>query len=139
MRIGYGMRISHRNIHESVLGRERAPSIGYDVLPLYIESAPMYSCRGYKNTGNSSHVDFRDPISKTFNMTIINPLFDFDSEFTLNSDNPIFDIQNEDSDETKIETIMDEVQINGLQSTAQISPLFEEFSVDMTMHDLILS
>ncbi|GKA08926.1 hypothetical protein Tco_0688257, partial [Tanacetum coccineum] len=36
-------------------------------------------------------LDSRDPISKAFNMTI-NTLFDFDSEFTLNLDNPIFDI-----------------------------------------------
>ncbi|GJY11403.1 hypothetical protein Tco_0379588 [Tanacetum coccineum] len=33
-----------------------------------------------------------DYISDTFNMTITNPLFDFDYEFTSNSDNPIFDI-----------------------------------------------
>nr|GEU51211.1 hypothetical protein [Tanacetum cinerariifolium] len=39
-------------------------------------------------------MDFRDLISKTFDMTIPNPLFDFHSKFTLNSDNPIFDIQN---------------------------------------------
>nr|GEZ76829.1 hypothetical protein [Tanacetum cinerariifolium] len=37
-------------------------------------------------------LDSRDPILKTFDMTITNPLFDLDSEFTLNSDNPIFDI-----------------------------------------------
>ncbi|GKE44254.1 reverse transcriptase domain-containing protein, partial [Tanacetum coccineum] len=35
-------------------------------------------------------LDSLDCISKTFKMTITNPLFDFDSEFTLNSDNPIF-------------------------------------------------
>ncbi|GJU21406.1 putative reverse transcriptase domain-containing protein [Tanacetum coccineum] len=49
-------------------------------------------------------------ISKTFNMTITDPLFDFDSKFTLNSDNPIFGIHNEGSDESETETIMDEVQ-----------------------------
>ncbi|GKC50591.1 hypothetical protein Tco_1073336 [Tanacetum coccineum] len=38
-------------------------------------------------------LDSLDCISKTFDMTIIDPLFDFDSEFTLNSDNPIFGIQ----------------------------------------------
>nr|GEV34783.1 hypothetical protein [Tanacetum cinerariifolium] len=43
-------------------------------------------------------LDSLDLIFKTFKMTIIIPLFDFDSEFTLNSDNPIFDIQNEESD-----------------------------------------
>ncbi|GJS69855.1 hypothetical protein Tco_0702696 [Tanacetum coccineum] len=37
-------------------------------------------------------LDSLNPISETFDMTIINPLFDFDSEFTLNSDDPIFDI-----------------------------------------------
>ncbi|GJV82914.1 hypothetical protein Tco_1522812 [Tanacetum coccineum] len=63
-----------------------------------------------------------DPISKTFNMTITNPLFDFGSEFTLNSDNPIFVIQNEESDEFETETIMEEVQIHSPQSTAQIPP-----------------
>ncbi|GJS26782.1 reverse transcriptase domain-containing protein [Tanacetum coccineum] len=54
-------------------------------------------------------LDSCDPISKTFDMTITNPLFDFDFEFTLNSDNPIFDIQNEESDESETETIMKEV------------------------------
>nr|GFA53552.1 hypothetical protein [Tanacetum cinerariifolium] len=52
-------------------------------------------------------LDSLDPILKTFDMTITNPLFDFDSEFTLNLDDPIFDIQNEKSDESKTETIMD--------------------------------
>ncbi|GJX50205.1 hypothetical protein Tco_0277050 [Tanacetum coccineum] len=54
-------------------------------------------------------LDSLDPISKTLDMTITNPLFDFDSEFNLNLDNPIFDIQNEESDESKTETIMEEV------------------------------
>nr|GEV23763.1 hypothetical protein [Tanacetum cinerariifolium] len=54
-------------------------------------------------------LDSRDPISKTFNMTITNHLFDFHSEFILNSDNPIFDIHNEESDESEMETIMKEV------------------------------
>ncbi|GJS08667.1 reverse transcriptase domain-containing protein [Tanacetum coccineum] len=57
-------------------------------------------------------LDSLDPISKTFEMTITNPLFDFDSEFTLNSDNPIFDIQNEESDKSETEIIMEEVQIH---------------------------
>ncbi|GJQ99248.1 hypothetical protein Tco_0522233, partial [Tanacetum coccineum] len=69
-------------------------------------------------------LDSRDPISKTFDMTITNPLFDFDSEFTLNSDNPIFDIQNQESDESETETIIKEVQIHSSQSTAQIPPSF---------------
>nr|GEZ15563.1 hypothetical protein [Tanacetum cinerariifolium] len=53
-------------------------------------------------------LDSLDLISKTFDMTITNPLFDFDSEFTLNPDNPIFDIQNEGSDESETETLMEE-------------------------------
>ncbi|GJZ93387.1 hypothetical protein Tco_0665452 [Tanacetum coccineum] len=53
-------------------------------------------------------LDSLDCISKTFDMTITDPLFDFDS--TLNSDNPIFGIHNEESDESETETIMDEVQ-----------------------------
>ncbi|GKC79515.1 hypothetical protein Tco_1130289 [Tanacetum coccineum] len=52
-------------------------------------------------------LDSLDPILETSKMTITNPLFDFDSEFTLNSDNPIMDIQNKESNKT--ETIMDEV------------------------------
>ncbi|GJV63141.1 hypothetical protein Tco_1473969 [Tanacetum coccineum] len=55
-------------------------------------------------------LDSLDCISKTFDMTITDPLFDFDSEFTLNLDNPIFGIHNEESDESETEKIMDEVQ-----------------------------
>ncbi|GKE33876.1 hypothetical protein Tco_1453198, partial [Tanacetum coccineum] len=43
-----------------------------------------------------------------FQTTITDPLFDSDSEFTLNSDNPILDIQNKESDESEMKTIMDE-------------------------------
>ncbi|GKE61513.1 hypothetical protein Tco_1511880, partial [Tanacetum coccineum] len=53
-------------------------------------------------------LDSLDCISKTFEMTITDPLFDFDS--SLNSDNPIFGIHNEESNESETETIMDEVQ-----------------------------
>ncbi|GJW47296.1 putative reverse transcriptase domain-containing protein [Tanacetum coccineum] len=53
-------------------------------------------------------LDSLDCISKTLEMTITDPLFDFDFEFTLNSDNPIFSIHNEESDESEMETIMDE-------------------------------
>ncbi|GJT72257.1 reverse transcriptase domain-containing protein [Tanacetum coccineum] len=63
-------------------------------------------------------LDSLDCISKTFDMTITDPLFDFDSKFTLNSDNPILSIHNEESDESETETIMDEVQNHSLQSTA---------------------
>ncbi|GJU24688.1 hypothetical protein Tco_1163309 [Tanacetum coccineum] len=48
-----------------------------------------------------------NPILETSNTTITVPLFDFDSEFSLNSDNPILDIQNKESDEFKTETIME--------------------------------
>ncbi|GJT21271.1 reverse transcriptase domain-containing protein [Tanacetum coccineum] len=67
-------------------------------------------------------LDSRDLISKAFDMTIKNLLFDFDSEFTVNSDNPIFDIQNKESVESKTKTIMEEVRIHSSQSTAQIPP-----------------
>ncbi|GKA26295.1 hypothetical protein Tco_0712404 [Tanacetum coccineum] len=50
-------------------------------------------------------LDSLDLISETFDMTIINPLFDCNFEFTLNSDDPIFDIQNEESDEIETDTI----------------------------------
>ncbi|GKA03109.1 hypothetical protein Tco_0675890 [Tanacetum coccineum] len=84
-------------------------------------------------------LDPLDSISDTFDMSITNPLFEFDSEFTLNSDNPLFDILYKDSDESEMETIMDEVQIKILQSTAQIPPPFEESSFDMTTHDQTLT
>ncbi|GJZ29380.1 ribonuclease H-like domain-containing protein [Tanacetum coccineum] len=45
-------------------------------------------------------LDSLDCISNTFDMTVTDPLFDFYSEFTLNSDNPIFSIHNEESDES---------------------------------------
>ncbi|GJS19360.1 reverse transcriptase domain-containing protein [Tanacetum coccineum] len=61
-------------------------------------------------------LDSLDPISKTFDMNITNPLFDFDSKFTLNLDNPIFVIQNEESDEFETETIMEECMRTRSQS-----------------------
>ncbi|GJW02496.1 hypothetical protein Tco_1561352 [Tanacetum coccineum] len=54
-------------------------------------------------------LNFLDPILETSKTTIIDPLFDFDSEFILNSDNPILDIQNKESGESETETIMDVV------------------------------
>ncbi|GKC15906.1 hypothetical protein Tco_1012688, partial [Tanacetum coccineum] len=57
-------------------------------------------------------LDSLDPILETSKTTINDPLFDFDSEFTLNSDNPILDIQNKESDESEMETIMDEDSID---------------------------
>ncbi|GJV71740.1 hypothetical protein Tco_1491735 [Tanacetum coccineum] len=84
-------------------------------------------------------LDSLDCISKTFDMTITDPLFDFDSEFTLNSDNPIFGIHNEESDESETETIMDEVQNHSPQSTAQIPPPYEKLNLDLTMPKPILT
>nr|GEU54583.1 hypothetical protein [Tanacetum cinerariifolium] len=84
-------------------------------------------------------LDSLDPISKTFDMTITNPLFNFNSKFTLNSDNPIFDIQDEESDESETETIMDEVQIHSSQSTAQSLPLYGKLTFDLTMPKPILT
>ncbi|GJY71711.1 hypothetical protein Tco_0475414 [Tanacetum coccineum] len=66
------------------------------------------------------------------------PILRLNSEYTLNYDNPIFDIQNENSDASKTDTIMDEVQIDSLQSIAHVPPLFEALIPDMTMHDIIL-
>ncbi|GJV37134.1 hypothetical protein Tco_1409611 [Tanacetum coccineum] len=84
-------------------------------------------------------LDSLDCISNTFDMTITDPLFDLDSEFTLNSDNPIFGIHNEESDESETETIMDEVQNNSPQNTAQIPPLYEKLNFDLTMPKPILT
>ncbi|GJS71365.1 ribonuclease H-like domain-containing protein [Tanacetum coccineum] len=72
-------------------------------------------------------LDSLDSILETSKTTITDPLFDFDSEFTLNLDNPILNIQNKESDESGTETIMDEVQIN---STVMISlPLIDDESL----------
>ncbi|GJT72256.1 reverse transcriptase domain-containing protein [Tanacetum coccineum] len=54
-------------------------------------------------------LDSLDCIYKTFDVTITDPLFDFDSKFTLNLDNQIFSVHNKESDESETETIMDEV------------------------------
>nr|GEW81862.1 hypothetical protein [Tanacetum cinerariifolium] len=84
-------------------------------------------------------LDSLDLISKNFVMTIINPLFDFNSKFTLNSNNHIFDIQNEESDESESETIMEEVQIHSLQSTTQIPYPYEKLNFDLNMPKPILT
>ncbi|GJU50040.1 hypothetical protein Tco_1219595 [Tanacetum coccineum] len=76
-------------------------------------------------------LDSFDCISKTFKMTITDLLFDFDSELTLKSDNLIFGIQNEESDKSETETIMDEVQNHSPQSTAQIPPPYEKTPFDL--------
>ncbi|GKA37427.1 reverse transcriptase domain-containing protein [Tanacetum coccineum] len=84
-------------------------------------------------------LDSLDSILETSKMTITDPLFDFDSEFTLNLDNPILNIQNKESDESGTETIMDEVQINSTQSTAQIPSPYEKLNFDLTMPKPILT
>nr|GEW17107.1 reverse transcriptase domain-containing protein [Tanacetum cinerariifolium]GEZ81410.1 reverse transcriptase domain-containing protein [Tanacetum cinerariifolium] len=84
-------------------------------------------------------LDSLDLISETFKITITNPLFDFDSKFTLNSDNLIFYIQNEESDESDTKTIMEEVQIHSSQSTAQIPPPYRKLMFDLTMPKPILT
>ncbi|GJX31001.1 hypothetical protein Tco_0240856 [Tanacetum coccineum] len=43
-------------------------------------------------------LDSLDSISNTFDTAITNPLFEFDSELSLNYDNPIFDIMYKDSE-----------------------------------------
>ncbi|GJZ15972.1 hypothetical protein Tco_0551649 [Tanacetum coccineum] len=53
-------------------------------------------------------LDSFDSSLDSFDTAFTNPLFELDSEYTLNYDNPIFDIQNKDSDASKTETIMDE-------------------------------
>ncbi|GJY40961.1 hypothetical protein Tco_0428231 [Tanacetum coccineum] len=84
-------------------------------------------------------LDSLDSILETSKTTITDPLFDFDSEFTLNLDNPILNIQNKESDESGTKTIMDEVQINSTQSTAQIPPPYEKLNFDLTMPKPILT
>ncbi|GKD42674.1 reverse transcriptase domain-containing protein [Tanacetum coccineum] len=59
-------------------------------------------------------LDSFDSSLDNFNTTFTNPLFELDSKYTLNYDNPIFDIQNEDSDASETETIMDEVHSSRL-------------------------
>ncbi|GKE76187.1 hypothetical protein Tco_1542307, partial [Tanacetum coccineum] len=84
-------------------------------------------------------LDSLDPILETSKTTITDPLFNFDSEFTLKSDNPILDIQNKESDESEMEAIMDEVQINSTQSIGQIPPLYKKLNFYSTMPKPILT
>ncbi|GJT72255.1 hypothetical protein Tco_1031541 [Tanacetum coccineum] len=79
-------------------------------------------------------LDSLDCISKIFDMTITDPLFDFDFEFTLNSDNPIFSIHNEESDESETETIIYEVQNHSPQD-----PFVEIPSGESKVHIEVLS
>ncbi|GKD16432.1 hypothetical protein Tco_1205590 [Tanacetum coccineum] len=84
-------------------------------------------------------MDSLDSILDTFDSAFTNPLFELDSEYSLNYDNSIFDIQNKDSDESETETIMNEVQFNDSQCIAQIPPPFKDLSINVPMHDIILS
>ncbi|GJV89089.1 reverse transcriptase domain-containing protein [Tanacetum coccineum] len=84
-------------------------------------------------------LDSLDPILETFKTTITNPFFNLDSEFTLNLDNPILDIQNKESDESEMETIMDEVQNHSPKSIAQMPPPYEKLNFDSTMPKPILT
>ncbi|GKD57283.1 hypothetical protein Tco_1290670, partial [Tanacetum coccineum] len=77
-------------------------------------------------------LDSLDSFFDSYDISYANPS-ELDSEYTLNYDNLIFNIQNEHCDEPKTETIMDEVH-----STVQIPPLFEELTSDKSMQDIIL-
>ncbi|GJR02270.1 hypothetical protein Tco_0525254 [Tanacetum coccineum] len=77
-------------------------------------------------------LDSFDSFFDSYDTSYTNPS-ELDSEYTLNYDNPIFNIQNEHSDEPETETIMDEVH-----STIQIPPMFEELTFDKSMQDIIL-
>ncbi|GJY75658.1 ribonuclease H-like domain, gag-pre-integrase domain protein [Tanacetum coccineum] len=77
-------------------------------------------------------LDSLDSFFDSYDISYNNPS-ELDSKYTLNYDNPIFNIQNKHCDEPEIETIMDKVH-----STVQISPLFEELTSDKSMHDIIL-
>ncbi|GJU66149.1 hypothetical protein Tco_1252408 [Tanacetum coccineum] len=77
-------------------------------------------------------LDSLDSFFDSYDTSYTNPS-ELDSEYTLNYDNLIFNIQNEHCDEPETETIMDEVH-----STVQIPPLFEELTSDKSMQDIIL-
>ncbi|GJU27817.1 hypothetical protein Tco_1166438 [Tanacetum coccineum] len=77
-------------------------------------------------------LDSLDSFFDSYDTSYTNPS-ELDSEYTLNYDNPIFNIQNEHSDEPETETIMDEVY-----NIVQIPPLFEELTFDKSMQDIIL-
>ncbi|GJU81699.1 reverse transcriptase domain-containing protein [Tanacetum coccineum] len=72
-------------------------------------------------------LDSLDSTLDLYDTSYTNPLFELGSEYTLNYDNPIFNIQNEHSDEPRTKSIMDKVH-----SIAQIPPLFEELTSDMS-------
>ncbi|GJW58137.1 hypothetical protein Tco_0104868 [Tanacetum coccineum] len=77
-------------------------------------------------------LDSLDSFFDSYDTSYTNPS-ELNSEYTLNYDNQIFNIQNEHCDEPKTETIMDEAH-----STIQIPPLFEGLTSDKSMQDIIL-
>ncbi|GJU23502.1 hypothetical protein Tco_1156844 [Tanacetum coccineum] len=77
-------------------------------------------------------LDSLDPFFDSYDTSYINPS-ELDSEYTLNYDNQIFNIQNEHCDEHETKTIMDAVH-----NTIQIPPMFEELTSDKSMQDIIL-
>ncbi|GJU28967.1 hypothetical protein Tco_1172556 [Tanacetum coccineum] len=66
-----------------------------------------------------------------------------DLEIELNSHEDIDDLvpilRNEESDESEMETIMEEVQVHSSQSTAQIPPSYGKLNFDLTMPNPILT
>ncbi|GKA69060.1 reverse transcriptase domain-containing protein [Tanacetum coccineum] len=72
-------------------------------------------------------LDSLDPILETSKTIITDPLFDFNYEFTLNSDNPILDIQNKESDESETETIIDEPKCRGVLLSMVCGSVFAGF------------
>ncbi|GJV52505.1 hypothetical protein Tco_1448246 [Tanacetum coccineum] len=77
-------------------------------------------------------LDSLDSFFDSFDTSYTNPS-EIDSEYTLNYDNQIFNIQNEHSDEPETKTIIDEVH-----TTVQIPPLFEELTFDKSMQERFL-
>ncbi|GJR25414.1 hypothetical protein Tco_1101646 [Tanacetum coccineum] len=77
-------------------------------------------------------LDSLDSFFDSYDTSYTNPS-KLDSEYTLNYDNLIFNIQNEHCDKPKTETIMDEVH-----STVQIPSLLKGLTFDKSMQDIIL-
>ncbi|GKF16042.1 hypothetical protein Tco_0057504, partial [Tanacetum coccineum] len=119
--------------YSKIDSRIRGPSDNFSMVDEEIEFSPLEDIDNPDPIPRVSenHIDSFDSIPNLFNMIITDPLFD--SEFTLNSDNLIFVIWYEDSDESKTEAIIDKVH-----STVQIPPLFEELTSVKSMQDIIL-
>lgn len=74
---------------------------------------------------NSTIENVNHFVPEAFKTTLTNPLFEFESEFTLIYDNPVFGIQNEDSDESTSEHEFTDLYL-------VINSLHEEFSGELT-------